>query len=952
MTWNELIDTTRPVTPVIVTVDDNFGIYKGNLTSGTPSDDNTPTLTGTAEALSTVTIKDNGTPIATVLANAAGIWTFTPTAATALLDGTHPLTVTSTDAAGNESQPASFLSVIDTTPPPTPFIDFSNDNVVLNTGDLPSNTPTNDTTPRMSGRAEPLSKVELFDGLTIVGSTMADAAGNWTITPPALTAQGAHPMTVTATDAAGNISVHSATWIELIDTVKPIPPTIVSSYDNVNLYLTNIPSGVLTNDPTPLITGTAEANALINLFDNGVAAGTVMADGSGNWSYTPTLVNQGAHSMTATATDAAGNVSPPSLIWTVNLDTIAPRQADIGASNDNFGSLQGNIAAGLATNDDTPLMSGTAEANSLISLFDGGVLQGTVMTDALGGWKFTPTLTGGDGIHAIKITSADAAGNISPDSLVWNVLLDTAAPVPPPIVNSNVGHGPTNNSTPTIYGTAEANSKVDVYDNGNFAGSVTADSAGNWGFAHTMGGDGTHSFTATNTDLAGNTSPISAAWDVVLDTTPAGWNWISSGVQSGNPVAAGTVWGHYTMTEPVTFSLYGAGAQYFSIDSSGTVRNAVPFYRSYSGEVNVRMIDAAGNVSFDDTHPVHSVPAPPVIFDLNLDGDIAYSDAGSDVNGDGLLRTAAWAAPQDGTLIWDKYHDGKVHDSSQYAFAQYLAGAKTDLEGLKAFDTNGNGKLDGGDTVWSEMRVWQDLNGDGITDAGEVKTLAAWGMTSINLTSDGVATTPFAGVQEAGKSSATLEDGSQMVVADVTFDVSMIDGQGGVVAHPFVLDMNHDGQITYDKALIDVSGTGYKELIAWAGKGDGVLVWDKYQDGLVHDSSQYSFGSLKIFDTNGDSKLDSHDVLWSQLSVWQDANGDGVSEAGEVKTLAQLGIQSIGLTSDGVVTTPAEGVKELGKSAAVMEDGSAMTIAQAAVSHVTTDMLHPLSYLDQTYAVI
>ena len=351
--------------------------------------------------------------------------------------------------------------------------------------------------------------------------------------------------------------------------------------------------------------------------------------------------------------------------------------------------------------------------------------------------------------------------------------------------------------------------------------------------------------------------------------------------------------------------------------------------------------------------PTYTSPfVPPVTLDLNHDDRITYNSAAVDVKGDGLVRTSAWVASQDGVLVWDKFHDGKVHDSSQYAFAQYLAGAKTDLEGLKAFDTNKNGKLDGGDAVWNEMRVWQDLNGNGVSDAGEIKTLAAWGLTSINLTSDGVVANPFAGVQESGKSSALLADGSQMVIADVTFDAYTTGGNGETVAHPFVLDMNHDGQITYDKALIDVSGTGYKELIAWAGKGDGVLVWDKYQDGLVHDSSQYSFGSLKIFDTNGDSKLDSHDVLWSQLSVWQDANGDGVSEAGEVKTLAQLGIQSIGITSDGVVTTPAEGVKELGKSAAVMEDGSAMTIAQAAVSHVATDMLHPLSYLDQTYAVI
>ena len=964
-TWNELVDTTLPVTPVIVTVNDNAGIYTGDLTTGTPSDDNTPTLTGTAEALSTVTIKDNGTPIATVLANAAGIWTFTPTTATKLLDGTHPLTVTSTDAAGNESQPASFLSVIDTSPPPTPFIDFSNDNVALYTGDLPSNTPTNDTTPRMSGRAEPLSKVELFDNLTIVGSAMADAAGNWTITPT-LTAQGAHPMTVTATDAAGNISVHSAIWVELIDTVKPNPPVIVSSGDDVNFYLGNIPSGVPTNDATPLIKGTSEANALINLFDNGVLTGTTLANALGDWSYTPTLGSEGSHAMTATATDAAGNTSPPSVIWTVNLDTIAPLASSfgIGASNDNLGIYQGNIAPGVSTNDDTPLMSGTAEVGSLINLYDAGVLMGTATADALGNWNITPTLNStlaGQGVHAITITTTDVAGNVSVSSPAWNVQLDTIAPAfssnPATAVNERTGAG-------TVIYTAAATDVSGItyaivpgVDSGLFSinsttGQVTMNFTPDYEAPGDVGGNNVYDYVVKATDSAGNVTTQNASLSVldILDDQPH-LTGVYAASGTGN-VATGFVIGQYVANVPVTWSISGPDGGRFSIDSSGFIRTTSSYNSSSPSSTyhfDVTGTDVFGQ--FATAHPTFSYT--PIALDLNGDRAIDYSHALVDLLGDGNKSDTAWVGKEDGLLLWDKYHDGQVHDSSQYAFAQYVSGAKTDLEGLKAFDTNGNGKLDSGDALWKEMNVWQDLNANGVSDAGEVKTLAAWGITSIGLTSDGVVSNPAAGVQEFGKTSATLENGTQMVVADAAFTATYHPGDhGDAVAQPFFIDMNHDGQITYDKALIDVSGTGYKELIAWAGKGDGVLVWDKYQDGLVHDSSQYSFGSLKIFDTNGDSKLDSHDVLWSQLSVWQDANGDGVSEAGEVKTMAQLGIQSIGLASDGAVTTPAEGVKELGKSAAVMEDGSAMTIAQAAVSHVTTDTLHPLSYLDQTYAVI
>jgi hypothetical protein len=323
---------------------------------------------------------------------------------------------------------------------------------------------------------------------------------------------------------------------------------------------------------------------------------------------------------------------------------------------------------------------------------------------------------------------------------------------------------------------------------------------------------------------------------------------------------------------------------------------------------------------------------PPVVLDLNRDGKISYSDTAVSLNDSSMSQTTAWVGQQDGTLVWDKYHDGRVHDSSQYAFAQYLAGAKTDLEGLKAFDTNGNGQLDRGDSIWKEMRIWQDLNGDGVSDMGEVKTLAEWGIDSIGLTSDGVVATPTQGVTEAGKASASLADGSQMLVADVAFGTKGTVVENGVVARPFVLDLNHDGAISYGKKLIDIDGVGQKEIVAGISKADGVLIWNKYSDDQIHDASQYSFNSLKIFDTNGDGKLDSRDVLWKQLSVWQDLNGDGASEAGEVKTLSELGFKEINFVSDGGVAQPAAGVIEYGKASITMNDGSSMAAAQASFS--------------------
>jgi hypothetical protein len=108
---------------------------------------------------------------------------------------------------------------------------------------------------------------------------------------------------------------------------------------------------------------------------------------------------------------------------------------------------------------------------------------------------------------------------------------------------------------------------------------------------------------------------------------------------------------------------------------------------------------------------------------------------------------------------------------SQYAFTEY--GGSTDLEGLAiGFDTNRDGVFSMSDEKFGEFKVWQDADQDGVSDAGEVRSLADLGITQINLVSDGVQRAPAAGVTEAGRSTANLADGSTMLVADAAFAYS------------------------------------------------------------------------------------------------------------------------------------------------------------------------------------
>ena len=123
---------------------------------------------------------------------------------------------------------------------------------------------------------------------------------------------------------------------------------------------------------------------------------------------------------------------------------------------------------------------------------------------------------------------------------------------------------------------------------------------------------------------------------------------------------------------------------------------------------------------------------------------------------------------------------------------------------------------------------------------------------------------------------------------------------------PLVLDLNGNGldlvSAAASSASFDFDNDGFRERTGWVAPSDGFLVRDSNSNGVVDgvgelfgDTLTDGYTALRAFDSNGDNRIDANDVNFSQLRVWRDLNGDGVSQAGELATLSSLGIASLGL---------------------------------------------------------
>ncbi|MFC5350420.1 Ig-like domain-containing protein, partial [Azospirillum lipoferum] len=225
----------------------------------------------------------------------------------------------------------------------------------------------------------------------------------WSITSATL-GSGGHTLTAIAVDVAGNSSTASTGLTVTIDTTAPGAPTGLALAAGSDSGLSA--SDRITNIVAPTVTGTAEANSVVTLYDGTAVAGTGTANGSGVWSITSSTLAGGAHTLSAVAVDLAGNSSTASAGLTVTIDstTAAPTGLALAAGSDSGLSASDRITKVVA-----PTVTGTAEANSVVTLYDGTAVAGTGTANGSGVWSIT-SATLGSGDHTLTATAVDVAG--------------------------------------------------------------------------------------------------------------------------------------------------------------------------------------------------------------------------------------------------------------------------------------------------------------------------------------------------------------------------------------------------------------------------------------------------------------------------------------------------------------------------------------------------------------
>ncbi|WP_168371481.1 BapA/Bap/LapF family large adhesin [Sphingomonas sp. Leaf257] len=419
---------------------------------GTVSADGT-LVTGTGEAGTTVTVRDAaGQVLGTAQVAADG--SFSVPLASAQLNG-QILSVVQADAAGNVSPPLA-LTALDTTAPIGLTASVDATGIIV------------------SGQAEAGATITVRapDG-TIIGTGTAAATGDYalTLTTPQLNGQ---VLQVTQADPAGNTSPPSPATAP--DLTAPLGPVFALDGTGANA------------------TGSGEVGATVTLRDaSGTVIGTgqVGADGSFNVPLNPAQADGGT--VSATLTDAAGNVSIPAIVAAPD---ITPPAAPV-ATLDATGSI----------------VTGQGEVGATVTVRDaGGAVLGTGIVGPQGAYTVILSAPQLDS-QILRVTQADATGNGSLATTV--TALDRTAPDAPVATVSADGT--------VVSGSGEIGATVTITDPvGLVLATVPVNPDGSFSVTLTTALTNGQLLTLTQADAAGNVSAAGTATapDLILNDTP------------------------------------------------------------------------------------------------------------------------------------------------------------------------------------------------------------------------------------------------------------------------------------------------------------------------------------------------------------------------------------------------------------------------------------------------
>ncbi len=225
--------------------------------------------------------------------------------------------------------------------------------------------------------------------------------------------------------------------------------------------------------------------------------------------------------------------------------------------------------------------------------------------------------------------------------------------------------------------------------------------------------------------------------------------------------------------------------------------NIIPCYLGYLEDHGMLDIDEISNSvdtmkdAYDQYVAAQDVPPlDPLIIDIAGDG-FAFSSADEgvnfDMNNDGFAEKTGWTNGNDALLVLDRDGDGSATNGGELFGDQTTLAdgtlAPSGFAALAEFDENADSRIDSADPVFGELRVWQDANHNGISEADELSTLADTGIEAISLISTAVDNTDAeSGAYFASIANVVMSDGSDCNIGEFKFQSNLYDTNDLVVA--------------------------------------------------------------------------------------------------------------------------------------------------------------------------
>ncbi|MCP1205135.1 Ig-like domain-containing protein [Pantoea sp. B550] len=768
-------------------------------------------ITGAGQTVSVLIAGFNGDqPLAATVQN-DGSWSLalSPAQLATFTSGTHTITVTATDIAGNSDVTA--LSVVTEVAVPVPTFNtgaFGGDNV-LNISEAAAGITLTGTTGSVGDNQAVSITVDL-NGSLYSGSV--DGNGNWTVDLPgnALSSlgNGTQILTLNVVDAAGNSTSTQLPFTSDLSAPQPaVNPEFLGGYVNSG----DVDTGITLSGTT----GEAGANQTVQLTLGGTTYPATV-DANGNWTVPLTQAQLSAlpdatYPVTVTATDAAGNST------TINSSLVLDKTPPVLS----FTAFTGDNALNYAESIQPQILSGTAsgaETGAVVTVSLNTTTLGTAIVDGNGNWSvtltpeqmatFTPSTT-------LALAVTDLAGNTATSSVPLTVDL---TPPPGPLVTLGTVSGDNIISSQDVAGgVVLSGTSANLGTSGSVTVTIsgqtyatTLDASGNWSTAALPvtafgNADGSVAITVNATD---GTTPVTVSGNVLIDLTPpaltinafAGDNQVNGNENATSQAISGTAdVGEAGRTVVVTFNnqTYSAVVQ-----SNGTWSTTVPasamqaLTDGSAPVITAQLADVAGNVTTVTQQVTVDTAAPLVQVDA-LAGDNVLNAA--DLAVSQVLTGSAQGAEGQTIGLY-------LGDAAPIATATVGADGRWSIDlapnvlsgltdgalvfGVRVNDLAGN-QTDATLTVNKVVNSALTLVVDSVFGDGTLSALD----TTVAQTISGTATSAGVG--------ATVS----VVLGGSTLSASVgQDGKWAIVVPPAVLDLVTDGNLAVNVTLTDAAG--------------------------------------------------------------------------------------------------------------------------------------------------